>query len=108
LNRLFKVIIESFMTRYKRNQIEEGIVRTLGAEGARVADLKLRRLNIVNMSFQPLSICCCQSSETAVAFWAAPNVTDVPFIPIFGPFGGNQVIAALSALHPETGSRIEN
>jgi hypothetical protein len=42
LNYLFKVIIESFMTRYKRNQIEEAIVRTLGAKDAHVADLKLK------------------------------------------------------------------
>jgi len=28
--------------RYKRNQVEEAVVRTLGAEGARVAELKLK------------------------------------------------------------------
>jgi hypothetical protein len=42
LNRLIKVIIESFIMRYKRNQVEEAVVRTLGAEGARVSDLKLK------------------------------------------------------------------
>jgi hypothetical protein len=42
LNRSFKVSIQSSMTRFKRNQIEEAIVRTFGAEGARVGDLKLK------------------------------------------------------------------
>ena len=28
--------------RYKRNQVEEAVVRTLGAEGSRVDELKLR------------------------------------------------------------------
>lgn len=42
MNHLIKVIIESFEMRYKRNQIEEAIVRTLGAEGAGVEELKLR------------------------------------------------------------------
>jgi hypothetical protein len=42
LNRFIKVTIESFEMFYKRNQVEDGIVRTLGAEGARVEKLKLR------------------------------------------------------------------
>ena len=42
LNHGIKVIIASFIMRYKRNQVEEAIVRTLGAEDARVNELKLK------------------------------------------------------------------
>jgi hypothetical protein len=41
--------------------------------------------------------------EKAVAFPTVPNMMDLPLISIFGPFGCNQLIAALSALHPEVG-----
>jgi hypothetical protein len=42
LKGIIEVIIQSFMMRYKRNQVEEAVVRTLGAEGARVGELKLK------------------------------------------------------------------
>jgi len=35
-----------------------------------------------------------------------PNVMDLPLIPILGPFGGNQLVAALDARHPEFGTPI--
>jgi hypothetical protein len=35
--------------------------------------------------------------ETVVAFPTPPNVMDLPVIPIFGPFGGNQLLTALDA-----------
>jgi hypothetical protein len=38
----FKVTINASMFLYKRNQIEQAIVRTLGADGERVGDLKLK------------------------------------------------------------------
>jgi len=44
--------------------------------------------------------------EIGVALWAAPKMTDMPLIPILGPFGGNQLIVALSAVHPEVGTTI--
>ena len=40
--------------------------------------------------------------ERAIASRAAPKVTYLPPIPIFGPFGGNQVIVASNAICPET------
>jgi hypothetical protein len=33
-------------------------------------------------------------------------MTDLPFIPILGPFGGNQLITAFKAPHPEAGLTI--
>jgi hypothetical protein len=42
--------------------------------------------------------------KTAVAIPAVPNVTDALIAPVLGPFGGYQLITALSALHPETGT----
>jgi hypothetical protein len=42
LKRIIEADIQSFMLHYKRNQVEEAIVRTLGAEGARVGELKLK------------------------------------------------------------------
>jgi len=40
-----------------------------------------------------------RSLETAVAFLAAPKMADVPFIPMLGPFRGNQLGTALNAFH---------
>ena len=42
LNHPIKVSIYSLMAYYKRNQVEEAIVRTLRAEDARVSELKLK------------------------------------------------------------------
>jgi hypothetical protein len=42
--------------------------------------------------------------EIAVAFPTVPNMMDLPLISILGPFGCNQLIPALSALHPEVGT----
>ena len=39
--------------------------------------------------------------KTAVASPTVPNMMDLPLIPILGPFGGNQLIAALNALGAE-------
>jgi hypothetical protein len=44
--------------------------------------------------------------ETIVAFPAAPNMMDLSLIPILGPFGGDQLISALNAVHPEAGTTI--
>jgi len=33
-------------------------------------------------------------------------MTDLPLIPILGPFGGNQLVTALDARHPELGTTI--
>jgi|GEM_PF-6808940 hypothetical protein len=32
---------------------------------------------------------------------------DLPLIPIFGPLGGNQLIATLNAIYPEVGKPME-
>jgi len=42
--------------------------------------------------------------KTAVAIQAVPNVTDALIAPVLGLFGGYQLITALNALHPETGT----
>ena len=42
--------------------------------------------------------------KTAAAIQAVPNVTDALIAPVLGPFGGYQLITALNALHPETGT----
>jgi hypothetical protein len=42
--------------------------------------------------------------EIAIAFPTVPNMMDLPLISILGPFGCNQFITALSALHPEVGT----
>jgi hypothetical protein len=34
-------------------------------------------------------------------------VMDLSLIPIFGPFGGNQLITALNAVYPEVGKPME-
>jgi hypothetical protein len=44
--------------------------------------------------------------KTAVAIQAAPNMTDALIAAVLGPFGGYQLITALNALHPETGTTI--
>jgi hypothetical protein len=44
--------------------------------------------------------------ETAVAFPTTPNMMDVPLIPILGPFGGDQLMTALTAGNPEVGAAI--
>ena len=33
-------------------------------------------------------------------------MTDLPLIPILGPFGGDQLISALNAIYPEAGTTI--
>jgi hypothetical protein len=60
-----------------------------------------RRENIVPFLFISHRLGVDEGFETAVAFPTAPNVMDLPLIPIFGPFGGNQLIVALSAVHLE-------
>ena len=42
MSRAFEVRISAFMQAFKRNQIEEAIVRTLGTSEERVSDLKLK------------------------------------------------------------------
>jgi hypothetical protein len=42
--------------------------------------------------------------KTAVAIQAVPNVIDTLIATILGPFGDYQLITALNALHPETGT----
>jgi hypothetical protein len=42
--------------------------------------------------------------EIAVAFPTVPNMMNLPLISVLGPFGCNQLILALSALHPEVGT----
>ena len=39
--------------------------------------------------------------ERAVAFRAVPKMTYLPLIPILGPFGRNELTAALNAVRPE-------
>jgi hypothetical protein len=39
--------------------------------------------------------------KTAVALPTAPNMTDLPLITILRPFGRNQLIVAIGAVHPE-------
>jgi hypothetical protein len=50
LSRAFEVRIYTFMQAFKRNQVDAGIVRTLGTREQRVADLKvkLKRLLVVD------------------------------------------------------------
>jgi hypothetical protein len=44
--------------------------------------------------------------KTAVAFPTAPKMTILMLTPILGPFGGDQLIVALNAGHPEGGTKI--
>jgi hypothetical protein len=44
--------------------------------------------------------------ETAVAFPTTPNMMDVAIIPIFGPFGRDQIVTTLTAGNPESGTAI--
>src|ERR1019366_2397370 len=44
--------------------------------------------------------------KTAVAFAAAPMMTDLPLIPILGAFGGNQPIVAAHAIYAKTEATI--
>jgi hypothetical protein len=46
--------------------------------------------------------------ETTAAFPAVPNMTAAPIAPVLGPFGGDQLITALNAFHPEAGPTIGN
>jgi len=39
--------------------------------------------------------------EAEVTFPAVPKMTDLPLIAILGSFGGNQLIVASNAFHPE-------
>jgi hypothetical protein len=39
--------------------------------------------------------------ERVIAFRAAPKMKNMSLIPILGPFGGNQLIAALNAVRPK-------
>ena len=39
--------------------------------------------------------------KTAVTFPTLPKMTNVALIPMLGPFGGDQVIAAMETAHPE-------
>jgi hypothetical protein len=43
--------------------------------------------------------------ETAVAFPTTPNMMDVPLVPILRPFGGDQLMTALTAGNPEVSDR---
>jgi hypothetical protein len=47
-----------------------------------------------------------QRVETATAFPAVPNMTGALIAPVLGPFGGDQLITALNAFHPEVGTRV--
>ena len=44
--------------------------------------------------------------KTVVAFPTAPNMMDLLLTPILGPFGGNQLLTALDAGHPESGATL--
>jgi hypothetical protein len=46
--------------------------------------------------------------ETAAAFPAVPNMTGALIAPVLRPFGGNQLITALNAFHPEAGTTIRS
>jgi hypothetical protein len=46
--------------------------------------------------------------ETAAAFPTVPNMTGAPIAPVLGPFGGDQLITALNAFHPEAGTTTGN
>jgi hypothetical protein len=39
--------------------------------------------------------------KTTVTFPTLPKMTNVAVIPMLGPFGGDQLIAAMDAAHPE-------
>ena len=39
--------------------------------------------------------------EAGLAIPTMPNMIDLPLIAILGPYGGNQFLAALNALHPK-------
>ena len=45
-------------------------------------------------------------SKQSVAFPTAPKMTILMLTPILGPFGGDQLIVALNAGHPESGTEI--
>ena len=45
-------------------------------------------------------------SKQSVAFPTAPKMTILMLTPILGPFGGDQLIVALNAGHPESGTMI--
>jgi hypothetical protein len=47
-----------------------------------------------------------QRPETGATFRAVPNMTDLSLIAILGPFGGNQLIVAMGAAHPEARTTI--
>jgi hypothetical protein len=44
--------------------------------------------------------------EAKVTFAAVPKMADLPLIPILGPLGGNQLIVASNAFHPEAWTAI--
>ncbi len=44
---------------------------------------------------------CDDRLEAEVTFSAAPKMSDLPPIPIFGPFGGTHLVIALDARYPE-------
>ena len=45
--------------------------------------------------------------ETAVALPTVPNMMDLPLITILRPFGRNQLIVAIGAVHPEAETAFE-
>jgi hypothetical protein len=51
-------------------------------------------------------LCVDDGFKTAVAFPTAPKMTILMLTPILGPFGGDQLIVALNAGHPEGGTKI--
>jgi hypothetical protein len=51
-------------------------------------------------------LCVDDGFKTAVAFPTAPKMTILMLTPILGPFGGDQLIVALNAGHPESGTKI--
>jgi len=81
------------MTAYKRNQVEEAIVRTLGAQGARVADLKLKMKRLL-VTDRRLGHRQRDKVSTPYAFYSArPQGSGVEVM-----FSGYEAFALLAAL----------
>jgi hypothetical protein len=49
-----------------------------------------------------------KTRESKSAFPAVPNMTGALIAPVLRPFGGDQLITALNAFHPEAGTTIGN
>jgi hypothetical protein len=98
LKGIIEVIIQSFMMRYKRNQVEEAIVRTLGAEDARVDELKLKmkRLLVTDRRLRRSKRSDDKSDRRYAFYSEAPRGSGVEVM--FGDYEAFAILAGLVVL----------